>query len=183
MSSRLDPFQPAVIATVCRQLLSVVFLVTSIATPVLASEPLTQPAGRVILTVSGAIEHANADGIARFDRAMIERIGITKIATTTSWTDGVTQFEGVLARDLLRAVGATGDVVTARAINDYSIEIPRSDFESYDVLFALRMNGVDLTRRDKGPLWVVYPRDKHPELRDPKVDAKWIWQLVQLDIK
>jgi hypothetical protein len=164
-------------------LLTVFLLATAIGAPVLAGEPLPQPSGRVILTISGAIENTNGDGDARFDRAMLERLGVTKVDTSTSWTDGVTRFEGVLARDLLKAVGASGDQVSARALNDYAIEIPFSDFESYDVLFAFRMDDVDLTPRDKGPLWIVYPRDGHPELRNQKVDAKWIWQLVKLDVQ
>ncbi len=183
MISRLDALRPEPAARIRGGLISALFLIIALVTPSLASEPLAQPAGRVILTISGAIENTNGDGVARFDRAMLEEIGIIKIATSTSWTDGVTKFEGVLARDLLRAVGATGDVVTARALNDYSIEIPRSDFDDYDVLFALRMDGVDLTPRDKGPLWVVYPRDEHPELRNQKVDARWLWQLVNLDVR
>ena len=163
--------------------LAVFVLALALAAPALAGEPLPQPSGRVILTISGAIENTNGSGVARFDRAMIERLGVTEINTSTSWTDGVTRFEGVLARDLLDAVGASGDQISARALNDYVIDIPFSDFESYDVLFAFRMDGIDLTPRDKGPLWIVYPRDRHAELRNQKVDAKWIWQLVKLDVQ
>ncbi len=163
--------------------LAVFLLAVAFAAPALAVEPLPQPSGRVILTISGAIENTNGGGVARFDRAMLERLGITEINTSTSWTDGVKRFEGVLARDLLEAVGASGDRASARALNDYAIEIPFSDFESYDVLIAFRMDGVALTPRDKGPLWIVYPRDERPELRNQKIDAKWIWQLVRLDIQ
>ncbi len=183
MSWTPNAFPPGVPRKSCGRFLAALLLVAALAAPTLANEPLPEPAGRVILTISGAIDHTNADGTARFDRAMLERIGVTRVATSTSWTDGISAFEGVLARDLLRAVGATGDVVSAQALNDYAIEIPTSDFESYDVLFAFRMDGVDLTRRDKGPLWIVYPRDEHSELRNQKADAKWIWQLVKLDIK
>ncbi len=151
--------------------------------PPLAKEPMAQPNGRVLLTVTGAIELTNTQGKAEFDRDMLRRLGTAKLRTSTSWTDGTTVFEGVLASDVLSAVGARGTVATATALNDYSIEIPVADFERYGVLFALSMNGVELTVRDKGPIWVVYPRDDHPELRNPKVDAKWIWQLANIDIK
>ncbi len=180
--SWMPNMSPAALARILRGGLLVVF-VFALGAPAPAGETLPQPSGRVILTISGAIENTNGDGVARFDRAMLERIGVTEVNTSTSWTDGVTKFEGVLARDLLKAVGATGDRVSARALNDYAIDIPFSDFESYDVLFAFNMDGVDLTPRDKGPLWIVYPRDKHPELRNQKADAKWLWQLVNLDIQ
>jgi hypothetical protein len=173
----------AVARSVRGGLLAVVLLAASAAMPALAGEPLPEPSGQVILTISGAIENTNGDGVARFDRAMLEEIGVTQINTSTSWTDGVTKFEGVLARDLLKVVGATGENVSARALNDYAIDIPFSDFESYDVLFAFRMDDVELTPRDKGPLWIVYPRDTSPELRNQNFDARWLWQLVQLDIE
>lgn len=173
----------AVARSVRGGLLAVVLLAASAAMPALAGESLPEPSGRVILTISGAIENTNGDGVARFDRAMLEEIGVTQINTSTSWTDGVTKFEGVLARDLLKVVGATGENVSARALNDYAIDIPFSDFESYDVLFAFRMDDVELTPRDKGPLWIVYPRDTSPELRNQNIDARWLWQLVQLDIE
>ena len=53
----------------------------------------------------------------------------------------------------------------------------------YDVLLAFRMDGQDLTPRDKGPLWVVYPRDAHRELVDAKFDARWAWQIKRLEVK
>ena len=144
--------------------------------PLLAKEPLAQPNGRVLLTVTGAIELTNAQGKAEFDRNMLLRLGTAKLRTSTSWTDGAPVFEGVPASDVLRAVGAHGTVVTATALDDYSIEIPVTDFARYRVLFALSMNGVELTARNRGPIWVVYPRDDFPELRNPTADARWIWQ-------
>ena len=41
----------------------------------------------------------------------------------------------------------------------------------------------DLTARDKGPIWIVYPRDDIPELRNPRMDANWIWQLAKIEVK
>jgi hypothetical protein len=159
------------------------FLTVMAVAPLSANNPLPQPSGRVLLTITGNIDRTNADGRAEFDRQMLEELGVTGFATSTSWTDGAPRFEGVLARDVLKAVGASGDTVTATALNDYSIEIPVADFESYPVLFAMRMDGTELTRRDKGPIWIVYPRDGHRELQNQKVDARWIWQLVKLQVR
>jgi hypothetical protein len=51
------------------------------------------------------------------------------------------------------------------------------------VLLAMRMNGQALTPRDKGPIWIVYPRDDYAPLRDPKINDRWIWQLKAIDVK
>ena len=109
--------------------------------------------GTGILTVSGRITHGNgrtADGQneARFDRAMLLRLGITEFETETPWHNGQVRFEGVLIRRLLAAVGAQGRSLYARAHNDYSVELPVDDVERYDVILALRANGRDLRLRD-----------------------------------
>ena len=144
--------------------------------------PLPAPNGRVILTISGDITRTNGDGIARFDREMLLRLGTHTLSTTTNWTDGVQEFEGVLASEVMAAVGATGSLITATALNDYVVEIPASDFEQYGVLFAMWMNGRELTRRDRGPIWPVYPRDDYPELQNRDSDKKWIYLLSHMEV-
>ncbi|WP_377046978.1 molybdopterin-dependent oxidoreductase [Roseibium salinum] len=98
-------------------------------------------------------------------------------------TDGPQHFEGFLMRDLLELVGAKGEIATAHALNDYVIDIPMSDFERFDVLVAMKMNGRRLTARDKGPLWIVYPRDDVGELQDIRYDYRWVWQLDSLTVQ
>jgi hypothetical protein len=37
--------------------------------------------------------------------------------------------------------------------------------------------------RERGPLWVVYPREHFPELQAPEYNDRWAWQLRSLEIK
>ncbi|WP_236635919.1 molybdopterin-dependent oxidoreductase [Paracoccus aminophilus] len=108
-----------------------------------------------------------------------------EISTTTSVTEGVQQFEGVLMRDLLALMPRhePGDIVVVGALNDYEVEIPIEDFIRFDVILAHSMNGTRLTPRDKGPWWIIYPRDDHEELQDIRYDTRWVWQLNRLDIR
>jgi len=149
----------------------------------LGSQQLSQPTGKIILTVSGNIEFTNDEGKAHFDLEMLHALGIRTVRTSTSWTDGTQAFEGVLMRDLLATVGAQGERVEAIALNDYSYGIHMEDFERYSVLLATTLNGQRLRVRDKGPLWIVYPRDEHKELRTETTDRKMVWQLRQLVVK
>ncbi|WP_230533197.1 molybdopterin-dependent oxidoreductase [Microvirga roseola] len=144
---------------------------------------LPQSRDKAILTISGAIEVKNSEEGFVFDRPLLESLGMHTLRTSTNWTTGVRTFEGVLVRDLLRRVGAKGTSAIATALNDYSAEIPLSDFDKFDVLLALRMDGRDLLRRDKGPIWIVYPRDHSPELQDARYDHRWVWQLDSLKIR
>jgi hypothetical protein len=149
----------------------------------MAGEALAPPRGEVVLRVTGAIESTNAPGCADFDIAGLECLGLSRVTTWTPWTKGEIEFEGVLARRLMAAVGAAGTEVGAIALNEYQHTIPIADFESYDVLLAFRMNGRPMRLRDKGPIWIVYPWSDHPELDDFVTRAKSVWQLNALHVQ
>ena len=137
-----------------------------------------------LLVVTGRISPAlAADGGARFDREALEALPQHEIRTSTPWTDGVSAFKGPLLCELLEHVGAGGTVLRARALNDYVADIPIEDCERYPVIVALTRDGEALSRRDMGPLWIVYPRDDHPELQLETVNARWVWQLVELEVR
>jgi hypothetical protein len=110
-------------------------------------------------------------------------LGVEQLKTSTNWTDGQQVFEGVPMRKLLDAVGAAGTTAKAIALDDYTNDIPISDFRQYPVLLAWSMNGKPLTLRDKGPLWIVYPRDEYSELQDATLDQHWVWSLKTIIIK
>lgn len=144
---------------------------------------LPQPTGPVILRVTGAIENRNEPEAAAFDRAMLEALGTATVTTSTSWTDGTPTFEGVPLAAILDAVGATGSTLHAVAVNDYAIDLDVAEVRKYPVLAAMKQDGRELRLRDRGPLWIVYPRDDYPELRPERNDYKWIWQLKQIDVQ
>jgi len=146
-------------------------------------ESLPPPTGAVVLTVTGRISHTTSGNRAEFDRAALESLGLHQARTSTAWTDGVSTFEGPLLCDLLGRVGATGTTLHAQALNDYAVEIPVDDCRKYPVILALRRDGHDLQRRDKGPIWIVYPRDDFPELRSEQINTRWIWQLDRLEVR
>lgn len=144
---------------------------------------LPPPNGEVLLKVSGRIHNTSDGEYAYFDRAMLESIGLWSVKTSTPWSNVPNRFEGVLARDLLRAVGAKGDRVTAKALNDYVIDIPLTDFLKYPVILAIKKNDDYLKIRDKGPIQIVYPRDSFSELNSPRYSQKWVWHLSELIVK
>ncbi|MFG6539351.1 molybdopterin-dependent oxidoreductase [Sulfitobacter sp. CS16] len=133
----------------------------------------------VILKVTGLID----DAPAHFTMADLRALPATTLETSTVVTDGVHSFTGVLLRDLLVQLDATGDVITATALNDYVVDIPRADVEQYDVIVGYSMNGAELDRADKGPLWIVYPREGHEALQDIRYDYRWVWQLSELEVR
>ena len=147
------------------------------------AEPLPQPQDRPPLKVTGQITTTNMDDVAAFDLPMLEALGRTTLVTSTAWTEGRAEFEGVLLSALVERVGATGKTAVAIALNDYKVEIPVEDFSSYPVILAYRMNGKRLRIRDKGPLWIIYPQDDYPALKTKQTQAKWVWQVKEFQFK
>jgi hypothetical protein len=154
--------------------------VAAIAVPLAPCSAMAAEDSGTLLEVTGQIAE---EGAARFDRQALEALPQHRITTSTPWTDGVSVFEGPLLCDLLERVGADGTVLQARALNDYAVEIPVSDCERYPVILALTRDGERLSRRDMGPIWIVYPRDDFPELQLETINARWIWQLTELEVR
>jgi len=132
-----------------------------------------------LLQITGQI----AGSTVNLDREALYALPPTTLVTSTVVTDGQHTFTGFLMRDLLGQLVAEGDHVTAVALNDYAVDIPMADFYDFDVIVAYRMDGQTLSRDDKGPLWIVYPRDDHEALQDIRYDYRWVWQLYQLDVQ
>ena len=101
-----------------------------------AADDLPQPAGRVILTVSGNITRTNNGDGADFDLDMLHALGTQAMSTSTSWTDGTQNFSGVSMRALMATVGAEGKTVEAVALNDHRQMIELEDFSLYPVILA-----------------------------------------------
>lgn len=147
------------------------------------AEQLPSPDGEPILTISGEVEFTNRSDAAVFDRDMLEALGMETITTKTPWYDEPVTFEGVPLDELMEVVGAKGDRVVAVALNDYTTEIPISDFEEHGTLLALKRDGEYMPIRDKGPLFIVYPYDSDAELQDQIYYGRSAWQLYQLIVK
>lgn len=145
-----------------------------------SADTLPTPAGDVVLTVSGNLANVTNDEGAVFDIEMLRNLPQVKFTTATQWTEGKVEFTGVSLRVLLEHVGATGETVSAVALNDYKIEIPASSIEADAPIVAYLMDGKVMSPRDKGPLWIVYPYDADERFRTETIYSRSIWQLDRL---
>lgn len=142
-----------------------------------------RPVGKVILTLSGNIENTNEEGKATFDLASLERLGVVSFQTSSPWFNGRTTFSGIPMQKLMDYVGAKGSIVKVTALNDYTTQIPLSDFSKFNVLLALKINGEYMPVRNKGPLFIVYPYDSQPELSNQIYFSRSAWQVSKMRIE
>lgn len=147
------------------------------------AEELPVPTGEVVLTVSGQIQNTNMDDTAQFDRQMLEDLGLVEIITHTPWRAGEMTFSGVPLEALLRMVGAEGKTITAIALDDYQSEIPFSDAWNTGMILALKLNGHDISVRNKGPIFMIYPYDSWEGYHTQTYYSRSVWQLTQLIIE
>lgn len=140
------------------------------------------PGGKPLLTITGKIKLPDRDGPAVFDRAALEGLGMIGFETSTPWYNVPVRFDGVLISRLLDSVGAYGDRLTAYALNDYQTDIPIEDFRRFGAILALKRDGQYMPVRDKGPLFIVYPYDSDPELKNQRYYTRSAWQVNRLNI-
>lgn len=152
------------------------------ATPVLAQTAASDDEAP-ILTISGNVQDDDGDGVITYTRDMIAAMEPVSFTTHTMWTEGPIEFKGISLAGLIRDLGIEKGTLKATAINDYAIEIPVSDALRQPAIIAYEMNGQPLSRRDKGPLWIVYPTDDHKEYLAEVYSSRSIWQLNKIVVE
>jgi hypothetical protein len=141
--------------------------------------PLTGP---VILTVTGDFNRV-AGGEMAFDLAMLQALDATRFSTSSIWTDGVHEYTGVSLHRLAAYLGIDqGAMLKCAAINDYAIDVPVSDAVSGGPMIAYAMDGAPMSVREKGPLWLLYPYDSHPDYQSEVIYTRSIWQLDRIEV-
>jgi hypothetical protein len=144
---------------------------------------LAAPKGKVILTVSGAISNSNRAALAVLDAAMIDALPVHAIKTNTPWYKKPVTFSGPLLADVLKLVGAKGNTLVIKALNDYLVKVPSDDANLYQVILARKADGKVLSVREKGPLFLMYPFDTKPELKNDIYYGRSIWQIASISVQ
>lgn len=146
------------------------------------SNALDAPKGKVILTIHGKnLGHTNVGNTAQFDLEMLEALPGRVANVETPWFKATTSFSGPFLRSILEAAGAKGSSIKISAVNDYSAEIPFED-AAIDTILATRLNGQIMSKRDKGPMFLIYPFDKDRNLYNEKYFNRSVWQIDEIEI-
>ena len=148
-----------------------------------SADGLMAPSESPILVVSGNITKTNKGRRALLDRPMLETMSEAKIRTKTPWYTDEVEFEGVSFLTLLSEVGATGEKLLITALDDYSVEVDIDDLVKNKAILALKRDGNNLSISDKGPLFVVYPYDSKPELKNEKYYSRSVWQVRLIEVR
>lgn len=153
-------------------------LLTAIASAIGPSAARTQehPVLSVITTDDGAQVET------KFSMSDLEMFEPMRFVTSTIWTDGEITFEGVEMEKLLDHLSIHKGTLELIAINDYFIQIEVDELRDTQGLLAYRQNGAPMSKRDKGPLWLVFPYDSDVKYQSETFYSRSIWQLSKIKV-
>lgn len=160
------------------------FLIRLGATLLVAIAPLygaTQTPGAPVLVIAGKSAAGTASTLSLAMRDL-EALPQRSFTTNTPWTKSAQTYSGPLLRDVLARAAVQGTNIRASALNDYQITIPASDAQQFDIIVALQVDGKPIPVRDRGPLFVIYPFDSKPELKNSRYYERSIWQLKSMQV-
>ena len=132
---------------------------------------------------STVLEVRSPSGNQDFTLEQLEALPQHTITTLTPYTDNVETFEGPFLSDVLSAAGAQGTELRLVALNDYEIVVPLSGLQGFDPVVSVKKNGVHMSVRNKGPIWLMLPISEHPELDKLEFHRLLIWQLKLIELK
>lgn len=156
--------------------------------------------GAVILTITGNIalptrgesdeeidkffsyNDLTFDSAAQFDAAALAALTQESIEVDFPKDGHIGDFSGPLMSDVLRAAGATGDLVTFRALDGYAIEIPMAELIEKGAILALKLDGIPFGIGDFGPTQLVFPRLDRDELADMN-DDWWVYSIYHIHVE
>lgn len=144
--------------------------------------PVAVQAGQTVLTVQNTrVGGRNRQvNFTRDDLADLEQQTIT---TGNDFIDGVSSFRGPAVSgviDMIERAGAETARVTS--LSDFFVDINIEELRRYGAILAIEQDGIELPRRGKGPIWLMYPIDLYPELKDSVYNSRLIWQVRTIDL-
>jgi hypothetical protein len=162
--------------------------------------------GPALLTVTGAIAHANRGpfdpaldqmmhkhGVSFrkayvFDDAALRALPALTIRPTLEYDGKVHALRGPLLADVLARAGATlGDktVLVLRAVDGYNVELPLAQARARRFIVATHVDGKPMPLGGLGPLWAVYDADRVPEMAAQPLAQRFAacpWALYHIEV-
>jgi len=113
------------------------------------------------------------------------------LATTSIWTkephntttpDAILQFRGVAASKLLKQFGVAPNVteVTFVSYDGFRSTVSLADLHQYPIIIALERDNQKISRSDGGPLYLVFPYTKFPQLQQKYPERFWAFYITDM---
>lgn len=128
---------------------------------------------------------ANADvrRIVHFSRTALLSLPMHTIDTSTLWTTSA-RWEGPRLADVLARAGFKGRTLRVYSYDGSVQDIPIAFVHRYEPILAYRENGVELSLRNFGPLFLIFPRDQHLDVLASEVGSRrFVYQIKHIEVR
>lgn len=185
------------------------FLASALASgalPALAKVP-RHPAGPVLLTITGKVEHSNRGALDpvrdqmmfkqklaftrafAVDFAMIAALPARSIAPTLEYDGQRHHLRGPLLDEVLALAGARpkdSAKILLRAVDGYAAVVPMGQLRAWKMIVATHLDGQPMALGGLGPLWAVYDADSVPDMAARPVSERFgacPWALYHMEVQ
>lgn len=137
------------------------------------------------MTISWVIPDSSQQASLEVNAESLSMLPQTSYQTFLPWIDGQSTFTGVTLPDLFNAYDLLlPDVITIKALNNYSSKIRKEDIKTYKPIIAYLRDGKVMKVRDKGPYWLIYSLSDYPEIDNSNYYPQMVWQIdsIELDL-
>ena len=108
---------------------------------------------------------------------------VTEFTTTPPWTQGAHHYRGPTLSAVLAAQGIPdARKIAVSALNGYQQVVDLALFDGVPLTLVRQEDGKPLTRRNKGPLWLLIPFTTYPKLDVPAIHNCMVWQVTRIEI-
>ncbi|CAJ1845969.1 TPA: hypothetical protein ACSP3U_002663 [Aeromonas hydrophila] len=117
------------------------------------------------------------------DEVALSALPQTEFTTTTPWTQGSHHYRGPTLAAVLAAQGILdARKIAVSALNGYQQVVDLALFDGVPLTLVRQEDGKPLTRRNKGPLWLLIPFTTYPKLDVPAIHNCMVWQVTRIEI-
>ncbi|MGL5007724.1 MAG: hypothetical protein ACRC53_10275 [Plesiomonas sp.] len=156
------------------RVLALAFLMLLTSFPNYAQDKMAEPvkSEKTVLTLT----NYHTDTIA-LSVSQLNALPQHQITTSTPWHTQARTFSGPSLTDILALGKIQSDRIEIDSINGYQITLSPTELAPYDPILATHVDGKEMRIRDNGPIWLVLPLDKYPNLHSSTYYAQMAWQI------
>lgn len=117
------------------------------------------------------------------DEAALAALPQVEFVTATPWTLGTNRYRGPTLKSVLAAQQVdSASAIDVAALNGYQQRVDLSLFAKVPLTLVRYQDDKPLTRRNKGPLWLLVPLSAHPDMDVSAIHNNMVWQVIRIEV-
>ncbi|WP_413228629.1 hypothetical protein [Aeromonas caviae] len=117
------------------------------------------------------------------DETALAALPQVEFETATPWTLGTHRYRGPTLKSVLAAQQVdSASAIDVAALNGYQQRVDLSLFAKVPLTLVRYQDDKPLTRRNKGPLWLLVPLSAHPDMDVSAIHNNMVWQVIRIEV-